>query len=105
MLQKVEGPECPGCGCQQSELVGTSTRKLLQGQQVISRETVERRQCAFCDRRFYVTTAERPANVVFVAAVRCPHCQSTDTKVTSTRGNERFHRCHTCQQPFKSIER
>lgn len=104
LLHRIQGPECPGCGCQQSELLGTATRTLTKAGLAVSQETIERRRCEFCDRRFYVTAPAVPQNVVVVTPIACPHCRSTETRVTSTRKTERYHRCDACAQSFRSIE-
>jgi transcriptional regulator NrdR family protein len=52
-LEKVEGPECPDCGCPDSDVIREGTRW---GQ------TVQRRQCAACGTEFTAMTRKpKPA--------------------------------------------
>ena len=44
------------------------------------------------------------SGVVYVPT-RCPYCGSKDTKITSTRGKLRYHRCKNCKGNFKSNEK
>ena len=37
--------------------------------------------------------------------VRCPACQSDNTRISSTRRPVRYHRCLDCGETFKSVER
>lgn len=41
---------------------------------------------------------------VVYAVTRCPTCNSKSTKVTSTRGKIRMHKCKECGHNFKSVE-
>ncbi len=41
---------------------------------------------------------------VIYRRVRCPHCNSTDTKVKKTLGRIRHHKCGKCAARFKSVE-
>jgi transposase-like protein len=43
------------------------------------------------------------SGVVYVPT-RCPYCGSKRTKITSTRGKLRYHRCKNCKGNFKSHE-
>lgn len=57
--------------------------------------------------------AEADQYAVEFVVIRCPRldratgrrCGSTDTRVTSTRPPIRYHRCNSCGQPFKSVEK
>ena len=44
-------------------------------------------------------------NAVAYVAVHCPACNSDDCPITSTRRPIRLHRCRTCGETFKSVER
>lgn len=42
------------------------------------------------------------------AAVACPHCGSTDTRVTTSKAAlrpVRYHACDACGRAFKSVEK
>jgi len=116
MLRRVEGPECPRCGCQDAEVVGRSARW---GQ------VHERRQCSHCGRTWLTAVEEEPSavsgqpsvtpaaepepaedadQVVVYPAICCPQCGSKRTKVSSTRRPIRFHKCLECGWTFKSAE-
>jgi len=109
-LQRVQGPDCPECGCQDAEVVDRGTRW---GQ------PHERRQCNHCGRTWYAAveqsavsdqpSAEAESNdeadqLVVYRSVCCPHCGSAQTKVTSTRRPIRHHKCLECGWSFKSME-
>lgn len=125
MLQLVDGPQCPGCGCADSAVLYTRTRTTTRfddaGMPVATFEQEsERRRCAFCGRAFSVrydpieASADGPgideglAAVMYVPGKRpqCPACRSGETKVTSTRkGGTRYHKCKACDHSFRSHER
>jgi len=44
------------------------------------------------------------SGVIYVPT-RCPYCDSKDTKIHTTRGKLRYHRCKKCKRNFKSIEK
>lgn len=103
LFTRVTGPGCPKCGYEGSTLLTSTERRRYEGNQVVSQETVERRECEECGCR-YAVASDTPEAVVVVQAVRCPSCDSTKTTVTSTRAPIRYHRCHGCGRNFKSLE-
>lgn len=110
MLERVRGPACPHCGCQQGDTLSesTETRYERQGAQLVpsSQRTVQRRRCAHCGRVFLarLTVDESESDIVEFPQLRCPHCRSTSTVVTSTRGLLRYHKCRGCRLTFRSRE-
>lgn len=103
MMQRMMGPECPHCGVSDSAVVSVAVRRRRHDDGSISETQIERHLCHFCDRRFWSDAAPPVADVLIVA-VRCPHCGCRETRVTSTRGRERYHQCGTCQRSFRSVE-
>jgi len=106
-LERVHGPECPRCGCEDSRVVHAGKRW--------GRER-QRRQCQACGGILYVsppdTKRRPPANedtgppgTVTYTLVHCPECSSSDTYVTSTRRPIRHHKCRACSHGFKSVEK
>jgi ssDNA-binding Zn-finger/Zn-ribbon topoisomerase 1 len=102
MMQRNVGPECPSCGVADSELVNTAVRRKRAEDGTVAESAVEQRACNYCSRRFWAD-APPQADVVLVP-VCCPHCRSRATRVTSTRGRDRFHRCDFCKKSFRSVE-
>ncbi|MFH1268668.1 MAG: hypothetical protein ABIK89_23325 [Planctomycetota bacterium] len=103
-LDKVNGPECPACGCEDGEVLELST---WFGQ------PRERRRCNHCG-RIWLANVEPPAEIpqpedvdrpVVYQLTACPHCGSTRTHVTSTRRPIRHHKCLACGWTFKSCEK
>lgn len=97
MLQRCTDPTCPDCGCNESRVISQKPHwgKVLQ-----------RRQCTACGRVFRAN-AEKPADSCYAVTfhvVRCPLCQSEETKVTSTQRPVRYHKCEKCGHNFKSVE-
>lgn len=88
--------DCPGCGCNDTSLI---RRTKWWG------DTLERRQCNHCGRRFTcpVDDEEAVSAVVYVR-VQCPECHGDDCPVTSTQRPVRHHRCRDCGTRFKSVE-
>jgi transcriptional regulator NrdR family protein len=99
VMERFAGPECPECGCRDSDLVQQCS---YWGQ------SAEERQCRFCGRRWTETIEadDSPDNLqpVLYHVVRCPRCGSDQTRVTSTRRPIRHHKCHECGLRFKSHE-
>ena len=124
MLQRCDNPPCPECGCQESKVLRRETRYGL---------SIERRMCGHCghlweERPSRWPTAEetvggqsseppvpspqppRDDGAVVYHPVRCPECDSKETKVTSKpriKGAEaavRYHKCQQCGAAFKSVE-
>lgn len=103
-LHRVEGAECPRCGCAQSTPAG---RAMKWGQEW------ERRECAHCGTRFTAAPAERPDDAdgemaegggVEYLTTRCPRCGGA-SKVYSSKKPIRYHVCTECGARFKSVER
>jgi len=104
MMDKTTGPECPRCGCEDSDRTGSASS--WAGPR--SRFT-----CNHCGHRFTAADpedavvpepAEDAIRPVIFHVIRCPYCQSMKTQVTSTRRPIRWHRCGACGKPFKSVE-
>ena len=119
-LIKVEGPECPDCGCADSRVVRTVGGFYGKRQW---------RECLACGRAFAAPvpkkrpegsphdenrdqgikgTRDQEGGVVY-RPVRCPKCQSTDAPVTKTEKEDgkptiRRHKCRNCDWAFKSVE-
>lgn len=104
MLSRVTGPACPGCGFEGSTLLTTTERKRYDGGELISRETIERRECDECGKRYHVTAEPVPDEAVAVTAIHCPGCDSTTTRVTSSPLPVRYHQCEECGRNFKSFQ-
>jgi predicted RNA-binding Zn-ribbon protein involved in translation (DUF1610 family) len=101
---KVEGPACPTCGCLASAIIKRATRWGAPS---------TRRQCDHCGRVFSymdpgdeTNGAEDPTtpSPVIYQVVKCPVCDSSHTRVTSTRRPLRHHKCDDCGAGFKSHE-
>ena len=45
-----------------------------------------------------------PPEIVIYPRLHCPACQSTETRIASTRKPIRYHVCLACGQRFKSVE-
>jgi len=103
MMQRLTGPECPHCGVSDSEVVSSAVRRRRREDGTISETQVDRHVCHYCDRRFWAE-APPPAADVVIVPLRCPHCGSRETRVTSTRSRDRYHQCGTCQRSFRSVE-
>jgi Zn ribbon nucleic-acid-binding protein len=107
MMPSIQGPACPRCHSQLSDVIQYSTRWGL--------PSVVRR-CVHCGYTFsaLVPTPEdtirpdppRPAAPPFVLypMIHCPECNSVQTRVTSTRKPVRHHKCDNCGHCFKSHE-
>lgn len=107
MLTRVDGPECPRCGCTDSEIV--------RWQRGWSGRRQARRRCRHCGAVFSGESEQdddeedavgEPAarQPVRYVTTRCPSCGSADVKVTSTRRPIRHHKCQACGETFKSYE-
>ena len=101
MLAKIDGAECPECGCTESEMIRDldhwGTRS-------------EERRCGHCSNVFIVQLEdevqdEAPGNgAVIYPVLRCPRCKLKRPGVKSTRGLIRHHKCDGCGARFKSAE-
>lgn len=117
LLDRITGPECPDCGCEDSTL--------LKSRRGWDDRVRQRRQCANrrCGRVWLAAVEDHPdddslasvikeaiTKVVDFIKTRCPYCDSTNTTVYCTRPKvrgirERHHRCAACKKTFKSLER
>lgn len=120
-LERCEGPECPHCGCNQSEILQQpqpagetrswwgsglarcghcrATFHFQEMPAVTTPESIVEHQEPLIDR-----LPEVPVAVPYVT-VCCPQCGSDQTRVTSTRRPIRRHKCKACEHRFKSVER
>lgn len=88
--------DCPRCGCNATSLIG---RSRWWG------DTIEKRSCDHCGKRFTCSAEEDAAvDAVVYVRVQCPDCGGDDCPVTSTQRPVRHHRCRDCGCRFKSIE-
>jgi len=115
MLEKCQGPECPRCGCQDTEEVFARGR--WNGARL---PRLVCKNCGFQWRKKKWATAQGngdtaeaepsehaepiPEGVVY-HVIRCPNCNSDQTAITSTRRPIRHHKCKQCGNTFKSVER
>lgn len=120
-IRKVDGPPCPRCGCQDGELLRSDEKRIFikqpGGQLELERiETQMQLACKHCDRVFRAVASEYagdvPGKPVSFERLRCPHCGSPRTKVTSSPATNpktgikrRSHRCDFCARPFTSREK
>lgn len=112
-LEKIDGPECPDCGCPQSRVMASRPSQTGSAEDgTLALWTVERRECANCGAQFtwQFERADEPdepepdRGPVLYQPVRCPRCASKRTPVRSTRGQIRHHLCSECGLRFKSAE-
>ena len=102
MLDKVDGPDCPGCGCRDTQLLQKVTDW---------GDPAERRRCNHCGKKFTarIESAElerdNAKHCVEYPLLTCPYCDSIKTRVQSTRRPLRQHTCLDCEEAFQSIER
>lgn len=114
-LDKCDGPECPHCGCTDTEkrdFVGRWGQSLTrwQCQHCGSTFTVPEpkpKPEASNGKRHHVIDETQPGLIVY-PLIRCPvdqgGCGSGNTKVASTRRPRRWHKCKDCGQTFESVE-
>ena len=107
-LDRVEGPECPGCGCRASTIVRrfTSWGVDPDDDSRLGERPFARRVCDYCGRSFTapLDPSEPAAKPVAYKPIACPVCGSKDVKVTSTQRPIRHHKCRACAVNFKSHE-
>lgn len=118
-LDHCGGPECPRCGCRDTEVLQAPRPDAWFAR-------AGRARCRHCGRSFIVTAdadAAIPAGpepepsapiesddppredgVVRYVLVRCPECGSSDTAITRTSRPIRYHKCRACNHAFKSVE-
>jgi transcriptional regulator NrdR family protein len=125
VLERATGPECPRCGCQDTETV--------RGRSRWGGPNLERLRCKHClyewrEKKWAKAEpdngeVEAPSNgdgeheerepgAVIYHVLRCPACDSRKTKITSspkqadpTVPRIRYHECKDCQNTFKSVEK
>jgi Zn ribbon nucleic-acid-binding protein len=117
VMRIIEGPECPGCGCRDSQILKMT---------IWFNKKREHRECEHCGRRFTVTRSKPPESPVPLPKppqqpetpkavkagtveyrpmrTKCPNCGSQKTKVASSRGGLRWHKCRACKHCFKSVD-
>jgi len=110
-------PDCPRCGCPEAHTIEHGTRWGHDWRKL---------RCALCGKTWTHTAAAqistpKPSRSADPAApvdtgpppdglavayplIRCPACDSTETRITSTRRPLRYHRCSDCGHTFKSRE-
>jgi len=104
---------CPECGCAEYQVIARGTRWGAPW---------EKRVCRFCRRTWRHTAPPPPLprlsqrtnrepqrnptteDGVAYYLIRCPKCQSTNTRVTHTDRPVRYHKCQICGRTFKSVE-
>lgn len=93
-MELVLGPECPGCGCPDSDLVLRRNGSLT---------PFERRRCNHCGRNFGV---QDPDSIVYQQPVKpvCPECGARSKVTSAPAGRIRYHQCLRCRHNFKSVE-
>lgn len=91
LLERINGPECPTCGCRDGET--------LRAHGALWGEQRPRRRCNHCGRTFTAGLAYRPAK-----QPHCPECGSPNTKITSSPLPIRWHKCQDCDAAFKTVE-
>lgn len=152
-LERSDGPECPRCGCQDTEIMQprqTSSQRrgknsiwencILRGERVGPENAPPSWQgpavwnaggmarCRHCGYYFGFSqlfdSVEDPPQVmppeieyqdmppiepddgiVRFVCIRCPGCDSKNVRVTSKRGEIRYHKCQDCGANFKSKEK
>lgn len=57
-LMKVEGPECPRCGCEQTELLKSVPYEVRRANEVLESGVRESHACQHCGERFSVQLPE-----------------------------------------------
>ena len=116
-LQKIEGPSCPRCGCQDS--IELRSGRGWSG-------TWVKRQCQYCGRIWTATGQDQKDNgksgkkkaaghqipveatdqtAIEYPQIHCPQCDSKNTTIARTARPFRYHRCRSCGARFKSCER
>lgn len=100
-MDRIAGPECSRCGCEDSDLV--KTQRTWHGE-------VEVRRCNHCGKKFTHTVEPDEEDAADEVAVYydvrcvCPSCNAENPPVTSAPGKGvRWHRCRRCGTRFKSV--
>lgn len=111
-MQKLNGAECPACGCRDSQVV---RRRIGWATGVDHPRRASRWRCNHCATLFNAedpesADAEQSDPATYTAVYQpsrcaCPYCQSLETRVTSSPGGgRRRHKCESCEMPFDSVE-
>ena len=104
ILERVTGPECPQCGCQDCKKAGKIPHW---------RQKWQRWQCYNCGKKFSRPIKEGTGLVANVVAsvedvifhtIRCPFCRSKKTRIARTMRPHRYHKCSACGENFRSTE-
>ncbi len=121
LLERVTGPECLKCGCQDVREEGRQEIRGVKHEgdgriEVIATRTKLR--CMHCGYGWQVSTPYTPlptpqaplptssaGGAVAYYPVRCPECGSTNQRVTRTQQPVRYHKCQDCDHTFKSVEK
>ncbi len=126
-LNAATGPECPHCGCNDSQVIQSPTGAGWWGR-------IGKARCKHCHRPFSfqfvgptapppvgppeiaaqtppvdhqaapIATQDVPVGYVRFGRTICPDCGSGDTAIKSTKRPVRKHKCRACGFPFKSHE-
>ena len=99
LLEPIDGPECPRCGCRDGRTV--SIQNSLTG-----KTQTRHIECNHCGQLHFQTGytdgRKRGAAVRWTPHAPCPYCRGTDTKITGTAEPVRYHRCGSCRGTFHS---
>lgn len=106
-----EGPDCPRCGCVDTELLQRIDRRVELADSTMWGEVLERLRCNHCGHAYYYNREPEPgeevepvAGLVIYTPIRCPDCNSKEVRTTSTRRPVRYHKCGNCGRSFQSVE-
>jgi hypothetical protein len=119
-LEKVEGPECPDCGCLDNEVLQEQVRTGVEIDPVAKTQRKmiaksEYRLCLHCRVRFWIRGGWEPADPdqapqPTIVDVRrdgriCPICGAgpSATRATSTQGAVQYRKCGCCGERFKNV--
>lgn len=102
MLDRMTGPACPVCGCPDTTVVSRRGRGFTSPDPDTWPDpgAIRTHVCGNCRHRFVPPPATDPQPL---AVQRCPHCHHARTKITSTRGRLRYHKCEGCDLPFRTV--
>lgn len=98
-------PECPKCGCPDVEIVRAPHPDHWFASGLAD--------CNHCGHRFGFREQKDPdafgtetqQGPVIYQPVRCPVCRSKDVPIQHTEVPIRYHRCRSCGERFKSVEK